>query len=108
MKMHTAKQLELLLLDQNDGSVIDSIGFQVRAPTGAMEADQLSWTQSYASVVNFYNATGSLARFDNKNILFYILLKTVLRFFSETQVAECKISDRQFSENGGFTIIPKR
>jgi hypothetical protein len=24
-----------------------------------------------ASVVNFYNATGSLARFENKNILFY-------------------------------------
>jgi hypothetical protein len=29
-------------------------------------------TLSYnASVVNFYNATGSLARFGNKNILFY-------------------------------------
>jgi hypothetical protein len=25
-----------------------------------------------ASVVNFYNATGSLARFENKNVLFYI------------------------------------
>jgi hypothetical protein len=24
-----------------------------------------------ASVVNFYNATGSLARLENKNILFY-------------------------------------
>jgi hypothetical protein len=24
-----------------------------------------------ASVVNFYNATGSLARFENKNIIFY-------------------------------------
>jgi hypothetical protein len=24
-----------------------------------------------ASVVNFYNATGSLARFGNKNIIFY-------------------------------------
>jgi hypothetical protein len=24
-----------------------------------------------ASVVNFYNATGSLARFENRNILFY-------------------------------------
>jgi hypothetical protein len=24
-----------------------------------------------ASVVNFYNATGSLARFENQNILFY-------------------------------------
>jgi hypothetical protein len=24
-----------------------------------------------ASVVNFYNATGSLARFENKNVLFY-------------------------------------
>jgi hypothetical protein len=24
-----------------------------------------------ASVVNFYNATGSIARFENKNILFY-------------------------------------
>jgi hypothetical protein len=24
-----------------------------------------------ASVVNFYNATGSLMRFENKNILFY-------------------------------------
>jgi hypothetical protein len=24
-----------------------------------------------ASVVNFYNATGSLARFENKNILFF-------------------------------------
>jgi hypothetical protein len=24
-----------------------------------------------ASVVNFYNATGSLARFENKNIFFY-------------------------------------
>jgi hypothetical protein len=29
-------------------------------------------TSSYTtSVVNFYNATGSLARFENKNILFY-------------------------------------
>jgi hypothetical protein len=26
---------------------------------------------SNASVVNFYNASGSLARFENKNILFY-------------------------------------
>jgi hypothetical protein len=25
-----------------------------------------------ASVVNFYNATGSLARFENKNVTFYI------------------------------------
>jgi hypothetical protein len=25
-----------------------------------------------ANVVNFYNATGSLARFENKNIIFYI------------------------------------
>jgi hypothetical protein len=24
-----------------------------------------------ASVVNFYNATGSLVRFENKNIIFY-------------------------------------
>jgi hypothetical protein len=27
--------------------------------------------QIYASAVNFYNATGSLARFENKNVLFY-------------------------------------
>jgi hypothetical protein len=26
-----------------------------------------------ASVANFYNATGSLARFENKNIFFYVL-----------------------------------
>jgi hypothetical protein len=26
---------------------------------------------SYYAIVNFYNATGSLARFENKNILFY-------------------------------------
>jgi hypothetical protein len=30
-----------------------------------------------ASVVNFYNATGSLARFENKNSIFYVLLKTL-------------------------------
>jgi hypothetical protein len=29
-----------------------------------------------ASVVNFYNVTGSLARSENKNILFYIGTKT--------------------------------
>jgi hypothetical protein len=31
----------------------------------------LLWTNYNASVVNFYNATGSLARYENKNILFY-------------------------------------
>jgi hypothetical protein len=29
------------------------------------------------SVVNFYNAMGSLARFEIKNIIFYLLLKTL-------------------------------
>jgi hypothetical protein len=31
-----------------------------------------------ASVVNFYNATGSLARFENKNILFYFVKRSSL------------------------------
>jgi hypothetical protein len=31
-----------------------------------------------ASVVNFYNATGSLARFKNKNILFYFVKRSSL------------------------------
>jgi hypothetical protein len=31
-----------------------------------------------ASVVNFYNATGSLARFENKNIIFYFLERSSL------------------------------
>jgi hypothetical protein len=31
-----------------------------------------------ASVVNFYNATGTLARFENKNIIFYILKRSSL------------------------------
>jgi hypothetical protein len=29
-------------------------------------------SQSYASVVNFYNATGNLACFENKNIIFHV------------------------------------
>jgi hypothetical protein len=32
-----------------------------------------------ASVVNFYNATGSLARFENKNILFYFEKRSSLQ-----------------------------
>jgi hypothetical protein len=31
-----------------------------------------------ASVVNFYNATGSLARFEKKNIIFYFLKRSSL------------------------------
>jgi hypothetical protein len=31
-----------------------------------------------ASIVNFYNATGSLARFENKNIIFYFLKRSSL------------------------------
>jgi hypothetical protein len=34
-----------------------------------MRTHTLNWSQS--GVVNFYNATGSLARIENKNILFY-------------------------------------
>jgi hypothetical protein len=29
IRMHTAKQLELLCLDQQDGSLLGSVGFQV-------------------------------------------------------------------------------
>jgi hypothetical protein len=31
-----------------------------------------------ANVVKFYNTAGSLAHFENKNIIFYLLLKTLL------------------------------
>jgi hypothetical protein len=45
-------------------------------PTAAAGLGAHQWTQSYdfdynAGVVKIYNATGSLARFDNKNIFFY-------------------------------------
>jgi hypothetical protein len=41
-----------------------------------------------ASVVNFYNATGSLARFENKNILFSF--KNALAYYNAGVVAVCK------------------
>jgi hypothetical protein len=40
-----------------------------------------------ASVVNFYYATGSLARFENKNSLFYF--KTALAYFNAGVVCSC-------------------
>jgi hypothetical protein len=39
-----------------------------------------------ASVVNFYNATGSLARFENKKI-FYSTLKNALAYYIHTTLA---------------------
>jgi hypothetical protein len=45
-----------------------------------------SRTQAYeiASVVNFYNATGSPARFENKNILVYFEKRSSLLQFDKT------------------------
>jgi hypothetical protein len=55
--------------------------FQEKSGNPAPERRRFNWTTlpganptivTYnASVVNFYNAAGSLARFENKNILFY-------------------------------------
>jgi hypothetical protein len=49
-------------------------------------------TQSYdliysANVVNFYNATGSLARFENKNILFYFEKRSSVAYYNAGVVA---------------------
>jgi hypothetical protein len=41
-------------------------------PSGANPGPNPTTSIYNASVVNFYNATGSLARFENKNILFYL------------------------------------
>jgi hypothetical protein len=40
-----------------------------------------------ASVVKFYNATGSLARFENKKIIFYSTLKNALAYYNAGIVA---------------------
>jgi hypothetical protein len=45
-----------------------------------------------ASVVNFYNAMGSLARFENKNILFYFVKRSSLL---QRWRCSCKLKNRR-------------
>jgi hypothetical protein len=45
-----------------------------------------------ASVVNFYNATGSLARLENKNIIFYFLKRSCLL---QRWHCSCKFKNRR-------------
>jgi hypothetical protein len=44
-----------------------------------------------ASVVNFYNATGGLARFENKNILFYF--ENALAYILQRWRCSCKFKN---------------
>jgi hypothetical protein len=45
--------------------------FVARLWRGPIPGTNPTTTSYFESVINFYNATGSLARFENKNILFY-------------------------------------
>jgi hypothetical protein len=66
----------------------------------------LTWLKKEASVIKWFVCTVMHQFFMlSKKIKYFknkICNVRVLRFFSESQVAECKISDRQFSENHLF------
>jgi hypothetical protein len=52
-----------------------------------------------ASVVNFYNATGSIVRFINKNIFFFYS-KNALAYYNAGVVVGCIFENRRIGSSG--------
>jgi hypothetical protein len=55
-----------------------------------------------ASVVNVYNGTGSLARFENKNILFYFEKRSSLL---QRWHCSCKLKNRRIASWDGYERV---
>jgi hypothetical protein len=71
-------------------------GFGPRSPVFeayAMPGANPTIASYNASVVNFYNATDNLARFENKNILFYF--ENAVAYYIQRWRCSCKFKSRR-------------